>query len=344
MALCDYNDILVTMNEEFDLIAIGDVTTDVFIRIKQASVYYDPKDQEEKLCLSNGGKIPYEFTKVVSGVGNGPNAAVCANRLGLKTALVTNLGDDENGKDILEALGKNHIDSRFVQVQAGKTSNYHYVLWYKDERTILTKHEDYDYILPNIGNPRWIYLSSVGENSLEYHQAIVRFIQDHPNTKLAFQPGTFQVKLGYEKLKDVYKATEAFFCNKEEAQIILKIEEENCAKLAYEISLLGPKITVVTDGRNGAYAYDGEKVWSIPSYPNEIPPLESTGAGDSFSSSFVSALALGKNVEEALMWGPINAMSVIRKIGAQEGLLSREELEKYIAEKPDFYTPQKVEL
>ncbi len=332
------------MNEEFDLIAIGDITTDAFIHIKQASVYYDNKDKEEKICLTNGGKIPYEFTKVIAGVGNSPNVAVSATRLGLKTALVTNLGDDENGKDILEALEKNSIDSRFVRVHAGKISNYHYLLWHKAERTILVKHEDYGYVLPDIGNPRWIYFSSVGENSLEYHQEIVRFIQEHPETKLAFQPGTFQIKLGYETLKNVYKVSEVFFCNKEEAQIILKTDEPNCAKLAYEISQLGPKIAVVTDGKNGAYTYDGKNAWFIPVYPNIEPPLESTGAGDSFSSTFTSALALGKSVEEALMWGPINSMSVIRHIGAQEGLLSREELEKYLAERSESYVAQKIDI
>lgn len=332
------------MNEEFDLVAIGDITTDTFIRIKQASVYYNNEDEEEKICLTNGGKIPYEFTKVIPGVGNSSNAAVSATRLGLKTALVTDLGDDENGEDILEALKKNDIDSRFVHVHAGKTSNHHYLLWHKAERTILVKHENYDYVLPNIGNPRWIYFSSVAENSLEYHQEIVQFMQTHPETKLAFQPGTFQVKLGYETLKEVYKISEVFFCNKEESRMILKTKEKNCAKLAHEISLLGPKIAVVTDARNGAFVYDGEKAWSIPIYPDQEPPLESTGAGDSFSSAFTSALALGKSVEEALMWGPINSMSVIRHVGAQEGLLTREELEKYLAEKPENYMAQKVDI
>ncbi len=344
MALYGHNDILVFMNEEFDIIAIGDITTDAFIRIKQASVYYDNEDSEEKICLTNGGKIPYEFTKVIPGVGNSPNAAVSATRLGLKTALVTDFGDDENGKDILEALEKNNIERTFVRVHAGKISNYHYLLWHKAERTVLTKHEDYDYTLPDIGNPRWIYFSSVSENSLEYHRKIVQFMQEHPDTKLAFQPGTFQIKLGYEKLKDVYEVSEVFFCNKEEAQIILKTDEPNCAKLGREMCALGPKIAVVTDSINGAYVYDGENAWSIPIYPDPTPPLESTGAGDSFSSTFTSALALGKSVEEALMWGPINSMSVVRHIGAQEGLLTHEELEKYLTEKPENYALQKIDI
>lgn len=331
-------------NNEFDFISIGDIVTDAFIRIQKASVYYDDDAREEKICLTNGSKIPYEFAKVIAGVGNSPNAAVSATRLGLKAALVTNLGDDDNGKEIMQALERNNIDRSFVRIHEGKVSNYHYVLWHKAERTILIKHEEYEYVLPDMGNPRWLYFSSVGENSMDYHHAIADFARNHPNTKLAFQPGTFQIKLGYETLRDIYEMTEVFFCNKEEAQLILKSQEDNTAVLAKMMTERGPKIAVVTDGANGAFVFDGTTAWFMPIYPDPAPPLERTGAGDSFSSTFTSALALGKSPDEALMWGPINSMNVVQHIGAQEGLLSREQLEQYLANKPDWYVPSKIDI
>ncbi len=104
----------------------------------------------------------------------------------------------------------------------------------------------------------------------------------------------------------------------------------------------GPQIAVVTDGPRGAYAFDGEAVWFAPPYPDPAPPYERTGAGDAFASTFTSALALGKSVDEALMWGPINSMSVVQKIGAQEGLLPREQLEEFLSNAPEDYRPQKV--
>jgi len=330
------------IKKEFDFVAIGDITTDAFIHITNASVYHDNKSNEDKICLTNGAKIPYDFTKVIPGVGNSPNAAVSATRLGLKTALVTNLGDDDNGKEILRALEKNDIDDCFVRVHENKNSNYHYILWHGTERTILIKHEEYNYELPDIGEPKWIYLSSVGENSLEYHQALVLYFNTHPNTKIAFQPGTYQVKLGYEKLKEVYKLTEVFFCNLQEAQTILQTNESSGTKLVQEISLLGPKIVVITDGEKGAYACDALSAWFIPVYPTDKPPLERTGAGDSFASSFISALALGRSIEEALSWGAINASFVVHHIGAQEGLLSHEELEKHLKNCPENYRAEKI--
>lgn len=331
------------MNKDFDFIAIGDTVTDAFIRINQANTYYDTNDKEEKLCITNGSKLPYEMLKVVAAVGNSPNAAVSAARLGLKSALVTDIGDDNFGKEDIEVLENSGVDTTFVRMHENKKSNYHFVLWHKAERTILIKHEEYPYQLPNIGNPNWLYLSSVGENSIDYHSQISEYLKNHPNIKLAFQPGTFQIKLGHSKLQDLYEKTEVFFCNKEEAQLILNMREQSDVRiLAREMSKLGPKISVVTDGPKGAFVFDGNDVWFINPYPDMAPPYERTGAGDSFSSTFTSALALGKSVDEALMWGPINSMSVVQKIGAQEGLLTREELEKYLAGRPDDYEPKKV--
>ena len=332
------------MSEQFDFVAIGDVVTDAFIRIEQASVYYDEKDHEEKLAFSNGSKIPYEFVKVIAAVGNSANAAVSAARLGLKTAFVTDMGDDEHGKEIFQTIIDQGVATDFSKVHAGQLSNYHYVLWYKAERTILIKHEDYERKFPDIGNPKWVYLSSIGENTLPYHQEIMEYLKAHPDVKLAFQPGTFQIKMGTDALKEIYAHSEVFFCNKEEAQLILKIPEMSCSDLARKMSELGPKISVITDGPKGAYAFDvrANEMWFMPPYPDPVPPYDRTGAGDAFSSTFAECLALGKTVEEAFLWAPINSMSVVQKIGAQEGLLHPAEIEEWLKKAPADYKPRLV--
>jgi len=329
------------MAKDFDFIAIGDTTTDAFIRISQASVYDDPK-KGEQICLDNGSKIPYDELHVIPAVGNSPNAAVSAARLGLNSGLITDYGDDDFGKKCTERLVSEGISEDYIKIHKGKISNYHFVLWHKAERTILIKHEEYPYEFPDVGSPKWMYFSSVGENSIPYHHEIAAYLKAHPDIKFAFQPGTFQIKLGYEKLKDLYAETEVFFCNKEEAQLILGTKEDDIPTIARAMSDLGPKISVITDGPRGAFAFDGADVWFMPIYPDPAPPLERTGAGDSFSSTFTSALALGKSVDEALMWGPINSMNVVQNIGAQAGLLSREKLEEYLANAPEDYVPKKV--
>jgi len=105
---------------------------------------------------------------------------------------------------------------------------------------------------------------------------------------------------------------------------------------------LGPEITVLTDGPGGAYVYDGEKVLWGGMYPDPSKPVDRTGAGDSFASTFTSALVLGKSIEEALQWGPINSMSVVQHIGAQEGLLTKEKIEEYIESAPEDYVVKEI--
>ena len=99
---------------------------------------------------------------------------------------------------------------------------------------------------------------------------------------MAFQPGIFQIKFGKDALKEIYEAAEVFFCNVEEARTILGNDEHDVKRLMEEMRKLGPKITVVTDGVKGAYAYDGQDAWFMPPYPDPLPPYERTGAGDAF--------------------------------------------------------------
>ncbi len=328
--------------KEFDFVAVGDIVTDAFIRLKDASVHCDVDKENCQISMRFGDKIPYEFVEVLAGVGNSPNAAVSASRLGLKTALVTDLGDDKVAEETITTLKSNNIDTSFVNLHDGMKSNYHYVLWFEDDRTILVKHFDYPYKFPDIGNPKWLYLSSLGEQSLPYHKEIINYLKAHPSIKLAFQPGTFQMKLGIAKLREIYLLTEVFFCNVEEAKRILNTDEHKVGRLLHLMHQEGPKIVVVTDGPRGAYAYDGKEAWFMPPYPDPKPPYERTGAGDAFASTFACALALGKSIPEALSWGPINSMSVVQQVGAQKGLLHRGDLENYLNHKPESYKPQKI--
>jgi len=327
--------------KNLDFIAIGDIVTDAFIELEDAEVHCNINHEDCMLSMRFGDKIPYKDVVVAPAVGNSPNAAVAAARLGLNAALVTDVGDDGFGKEDIDRLKKENVDTSFVSVHKGMRSNYHYVLRFNAERTILIKHEEYPYKMPDIGSPSWVYLSSLGANSMEFHQELTSYLTAHPEIRLAFQPGTFQMK-STESLLPIYQLTDIFFCNKEESQRITKNESDDPKVLLEAVRSMGPKLVVITDGPKGAYASNGKETWFMPMYPDPAPPVERTGAGDSFSSTFTVARALGKTIPEALSWGPVNSMSVVQHVGAQVGLLSREQLEKYLAEAPADYKPKQI--
>ncbi len=323
---------------KYNFLAIGDTAVDEFIKLQDAEVHCDVEHKNCTISMRWGDKIPFELAVVVAGVGNAANAAVAASRLGLSSSFISNVGEDRPGEETIASFKHEKVDTSYVKVNAGMVTNHHYVLWFHAERTILIKHENYPYAIPQeLEPPKWMYLSSAGEASENFHYELADWLTVHPETKLAFQPGTFQMKMGKDKLKNLYAHTELVACNKEEAQRILETKETDIKALLTTMRALGPKIVLITDGPAGSYGFDGERMLKVPMYPDPKPPVDRTGAGDACTSTTVAALALGHTLEEAMLWGPINSMSVVQEIGAQKGLLSEMQLLEWYAKRPADY-------
>ncbi len=328
------------LSDSIDVISIGDIVTDAFIKLIEDQAQIIEKDDKRLIAMEFGSKIPYDHVQIVEAVGNAANAAVSFARLGLNSAFVTNVGNDSYGRDMIESLNENEVDTRFIKINHNKKSNYHYVLWYKDERTILIKHEEYDYHWPHITPkelPRWVYFSSISEHAMDYHDQIADWLDDNIDIKFAFQPGTFQMEAGVHRLHRLYKRCEVLILNREEAVIVGGGNHEDINDLFDKLHEIGPRTVVITDGPSGAYASNGSVRLKMPLYPDPAPPTDRTGAGDAFASTFVAAFAKGQDIEGALMWAPINSMSVVQSVGAQAGLLSEYQLQSFLRKAPNWY-------
>jgi sugar/nucleoside kinase (ribokinase family) len=326
-----------------DVVSVGDIVTDAFIKLLDDQAVTYENEHGKWLAMPFGTKLPFDSAEVIQAVGNASNAAVAFARLGLGSSFVTNVGEDQEGRDMISALHKNDVETRFVRINPGKKSNYHYVLRYQAERTILIKHEEYDYHWPHLRpdeTPKWVYFSSISEHAIPYHDQVADWLDANPDVKLAFQPGTFQMEAGAERLQRIYKRSEVLILNREEAVIVGGGNHDDLHDLFNHLHQLGPMIVVITDGPDGAYASDGENRWKMPLYPDPAPPVDRTGAGDSFASTFVAALIKGNTIEGALQWAPINSMSVVQEVGAQAGLLTEEKLHEWLRKAPDWYKPE----
>lgn len=334
------------MKEKLQVLAIGDVVTDAFIELLPTEAEIDHDAQKHPLlCMTYGTKIPFEEAIIINGVGNAANAAVAFARLDILSALRSDIGDDLVGRDILHALSHEGVSTEFIQTHEGYKSNYHYVLWYKDDRTILIKHENYKYEWPEIRayqKPEWIYMSSIGESGDIIHKGLGEYLFTNPDVKLAFQPGTFQIREGAQKLHKLYSRTEIFAANKEEYQQILHSNATEEKTLINKMHKLGPKILLLTDGPNGAYASDGKQIVFMPPYPDPKPPVDRTGAGDAYASTFTAAIMEEQDMASALAWAGINSCSVVQKVGAQAGLLSQEEIKLQLKKAPKNYIAKAV--
>lgn len=333
------------MSQKLDVLCIGDVVTDAFIKLLDDRAVTYENENGKWLAMPFGMKIPFDHAVVIEAVGNASNAAVSFERLGLQAGLVSNVGSDQAGRDIVNALNSKGVDTRFVHINKNKVSNYHYVLWYKEERTILIKHEEYKYEWPRFraaDDPEWVYFSSISKDAIDhYHDEVMDWLDENPHIKLAFQPGTFQMEAGADKMRRLYGRSEVVVLNREEAVYVSGGNYDDIHDLINRFHEMGTKIVVITDGPAGAYASDGENRFKMPLYPDPAAPVERTGAGDAFASTFVAAIMKGNTIEGALQWAPINSMNVVQHVGAQEGLLSEDELSELLKVAPEWYKPER---
>jgi sugar/nucleoside kinase (ribokinase family) len=321
-----------------EFLAIGDMVVDTFIRLKEAEVHCDINNEHCTISMRFGDKIPFELAKAIPAVGNSANAAVAAARLGLASAFVSGVGKDRDGGDCLARLTQENVATDLITVKDGGETSNNFVLWYGPERTILVKYASFEYDLPQqLPAPKVVYLSGIGEANAALYDHVADWLEKSPDIIFALQPGTFEMKAGLARLTRLYARANILISNKEEYQRVLGSAEEDVKKLMETMRTHGPKICFLTDGPEGAYAQSDDGSWKIGLYPDGKNAYERTGAGDAFSSSVAVALSLGKSVPEALTWGPINSAFVVQKIGAQEGLLTRAELEEKLKAAPADY-------
>ncbi len=318
------------MNEHLDLITVGDASLDAFIFPSETETVCTLDTKQCLVCFNYGDKIPVTSLSFSIG-GNAANNAVGARRLGLSVAMVASLGDDITGKQIHEVLSREQVNLNYTNVEAGGTSNYSSIINYGGERTIFSYHAPKKYIFPeSLPAARWMYLTSVGDGYEDLYRKALAWLTKHPDAKLAFNPGSKQLRGDVHILREVLGKTHLVYVNREEAQKIAVFGESNGKEkeLLHAVSQLGPHIVVITDGPNGAYVLNGQSYFYAPVYPQEA--LSRTGAGDAFGSGCLTALIKGKTLEEALLWGAINSASVISKVGAQTGLLHEEEMIQWL--------------
>lgn len=313
-----------------DLLTIGDVGIDFYMKIDEKEVVsLVESGGEAKICFYHGSKIPVSHFDT-SIAGNSLNVGVGCAKLGLKTEIYTELGDDSNADIVVSELEKLGVETKHCIKNKGTPTNVHTVVIYGGDRTIFSYHEKRVYKLQNWDNPKWVYYTSLGYGFEDFQKQLIEYLATKPKIGVAFNPGTIQMRSGLEKLRNFIKITDILFLNNEEAKKL--VGDLPLPDLHKELHLLGAKLSVITDAANGASASDGDTVVEVNSYSDSRPVVDKTGAGDAFSSGFLSAIFYGKELKEALAWGVVNAGNQIKEIGSLKGICNKEHIEKIVKE------------
>ncbi len=320
----------------FDVVTFGGATRDIVVRTTAGKlITTDHNLRATKLLgFEYGAKIPVLRTYDNFG-GGACNVAVGLAQLGLRVACRINLGRDLDGLRIKKNLKAAKVSGELIS-------------WDKKERTdlsvvIIDENGGGDHIVfvdknasnnLNLGHKKftsqWIYISSLTGEWLTLLKELAQFAAKK-KIKIVFNPGLAQLSAGYEGLHEILHNVEILVLTLDEAIELVLSKNKNfsllAGNIARELFSWGPKIVVVTEGAKGASTYDGKELHFQEAVKiSEV--VDTTGAGDAFSAAFLGAIALGKDIKTALLWGVKNGANVIKDYGAQTGLLMRKEIEK----------------
>ena len=300
------------------ILSIGKASQDVYLTSsKDFQPYMHKGVQYEQLPL--GKKIHVDDIFFSTG-GNATNAAVTFARQGLHSKYVWALGTDTASQAVLAALDEDSVDSTGVTQEPHRHTSYSTILLAPTgERTVLNylgtpvKSQDNPFDLDVLQGVDWLYLSSVNDMDLlentvtQATKAGVKIMMNPSGVELA-QP---------KKLKSILEDVEVLSLNKEEAQEL--VAGETLDELIRHLTHYCP-VVLVSDGPNGVLATDSKTIVRAGMY-EDVKVVDRLGAGDAFSSGFLSQWAAGKTLKQAVVFASANSTSVVTKIGAKTGIL-----------------------
>lgn len=303
----------------YDIITVGSATRDIF-------VWTATKTRKRMFCYPVGTKILVNSIDFHTG-GGGTNAAVSLARKGLKTGWVGMLGRDDNGRYISNLLKFEKVDflGNFGNEMTGvsiildsRTKRDRTILAYKGINNSL-KNIDYKKL-----RTKWLYFCSMEGQSFKTLEKLAGYAKGK-KIKVMFNPSSYLAKKGMNYLKKIISATDILVVNREEAQYLAgKGSTDSLLKRLQNHA----KIVIITQGPKGASAYNGIQKFTIK--PRNIKIIETTGAGDAFSSGVLAGIVLKNDLEYALKLGQANAEAVIQHAGAKNKLIRLNEANKII--------------
>ncbi len=323
------------------ILCIGSASKDIFFPTDEGVIIETPEDlrSQTKVAFELGGKFRcHERAEAVGGVA--ANVAQGLARMGHETAAYSKIGKDDVGEWILRTLRGAGVHTDFIDVDSSvQTDLSSIVVIQQSGDRIIFHNRDANEKLhvdeAKLKHYEWLYVSALNGDWKTNFRTILHAAERY-GVKIALNPGQHNLKEDPRLLLESLPHISALFLNKDEAIELLLTSgiEKRPERLNDELYLVqaihdfGPAVVALTDGKRGAWVYDGQEIWRGDIFePNGL--VDTTGAGDAFGSGFFSAYLYHYSLEKCLRYGIANAGSVVGAYGASAGLLDQAAAEAY---------------
>ena len=321
---------------KFDFITIGGSTEDITVYTSEGLIIDNKDDilQQRLIAFEFGAKLKVDKAYTTYG-GGASNAAVCLSKLGLKVSALVALGDDDRGRRVIGNFNKFKVNTKYIQKIKGEVTGFSFLLVGQENEHVVfsnraanTKLSINARELKLLNDSEWVYMTSL---SGRWRQVLSHVFKS--GAKIAWNPGHIQLHAGFKAIGKYLAKTSMLTVNKDEALELVVTNPEygnkdqrflnNTKNLLKVLKDIVPGIVVITNGKYGADAYDGEKFYHQPIF-KERSRVDTTGVGDAFGSTFTAGLKIFKgDIKQAMKLSVANTASVISQQGAQNGLLTK---------------------
>ncbi|OOC42780.1 carbohydrate kinase family protein [Thermosipho sp. 1074] len=264
-------------------------------------------------------------------IGGSPlNIARNLNQLGIKPIIISRVGNDFFGREIIETLKSENLETKYIQIGHGNTSTVIILASPKTPDFIPFRDEDKNLEIPegfNLKNIKFLHVSCW---AITHKTEKIKKIVANKNIKIAFDPNCRKKlfpckKIDLDPIYEILKNTYIIKPSLDDAREIFGIlPKERYIELLHTF---GIKYVILTMGKEGSLVSDGHKIKHIKLLSKNV--VDTTGAGDAFWSGIYYGLLNDFSIFKAALLGTVISIHVIEEIG---GVVKLKDISDYLKE------------
>ena len=311
---------------------------------KKLDKKYHNNEERMKYCVVFGcctldiATYEKDGTKEISFGGKGGNQAVALSRAGVKTYMLTKLSklksEIKHTKAHIKNLKRNKVITKFIEFDFKTRNDYTNVIISKNgdnellEKVDISQNVDVEYVRKNkklLQNASYVLIQM--KVPVEVTREIIQ-ICNAAGVKIVLTP--CRIKKMLDNL-DLIEKVDYITCNQKEASLIFGKDGKLSASELNSVLKRYPNKLIVTLGGKGVKFFDGKKIIYEKAIQN-LNVIDTTGAGDTFCSNFVSSLFEGDTYLVAVRKAICSSSIKIQSKGTQNGMPYKKARDKFYLE------------